>query len=345
MLKYKLIVSSSIGLIVTQTGNVYISRSVSTLGDTASDVISHSISILNNVTEEIQTLPLFNEDFQESLEDTKSVFVEFNETTHKTVDKIKYYDDLRRAAIYVGSIVPSVLIIAGLVMMLISIRFPLGLIGWLCLFLSLFVWLSLAVHLVTAKVISDVCWEIDLSIENGQAGPLTLIVECNSENGIIGNLRNELYTVLDEAVTEACNAINDACDTLTCEDYTCNDIDDIRNSLEITINDGGVERTVRECAEECTIPALRDSAVEVVEAVDTFVEYHDIALTIINYIDCQFIVDAFYDSKDSICDKLVFGMQQIFAGNGLIGIGMVIGCFCLVHIFKGTKSLDKNEFD
>lgn len=281
-----------------------------------------------------------------SLEEARNVFVEFNTSTGEIIDKINYYDDLRRAAMFVGSIIPTVLVLVGLILMLISVRLPLGILGWLCLFLSLFVWLSLAVHLVSAKVLSDLCWEIDLAMESGEAGPLTLIVKCNSEDGIVGNLRSELTRVLNEAITEGCNSINDACDNMAgqCGSYICEDEENIFSVVNITINDAGEDRTILECSESCTTPILRDNSRNIVDSVQLFRDYYAIALKLIEYIDCQFIVDAFNAAKDSICEKLVFGMQQIFAGNALLGIGMVIGCFTLVHIFKGKKKRETDDY-
>lgn len=328
-------------MVVTFTGNNVASNSVNTIADTIQGAFNESIGILDSVAQTIEDEGLndFDSGFMDTLAGVRENFVQLNSSAVDVIDHVHYYDSLRKTAVFVGAIVPTVLIALGIIFIIIGFRIPLALLGWLCIFLSAVVWLSLAVHLASGKVISDICWEMDLSLLNGEAGPLSILIECNKEDGIVGSLRVQLEEVIETRVTDTCNQINnDVCSRpeVDCGGYVCDGIDSLLASKNLTVNDMGITRTIEECSEQCTNVDLRDASSTLMDAYNLFVRYLRVAYILIDYLDCQFIIDAFNVVRDTICEDFVFSLQQVFAGNALQGIGMTGSMVIMVHVFKGS---------
>lgn len=331
---------SSVGLVVTITGNAIASESVHEITLTVQVTLNESIEVLENIESTIidNNLDDFDQNFMTQLTDLQNTFRDVNASAETVVDRVHYYDGWRKAALFVGAIIPVVLVGLGLLFTLCGCRLPLGLFGWLCVFLSILVWASLGVHLASGKLISDICWEIDLSLENDEAGPLTILINCNKDDGLFGSMRVQLQEIIDDKIDEACTEINDLCSTspaLDCGSYTCTDGESALASKNITLDDAGTVRTIEECSTECTTPSLRTRTEEFMDSYNLFATYYRVGLQLMGYVDCQFVIDAFYVAKDAICDRFIFSLQQVFAGNALQGVGMTGAMIIMVHIFKG----------
>lgn len=333
-----------IGLIVTQTGNAATSNVVNALVDEVAGTVKESHGRLINVREDIEHLPKFNDDqgLKNQFNDIISEFDDIHDSVDRELrDAIKEYNGYRQIVIHVGSIVPIVIIGAGFIFMLFGRLFPLSILGWLAMFLSIIAWILLVAHVVAGVVISDLCYEIDLGVETGDLGPIYAFLPYDNEGDIFGELKQTTTKKLTETRLETCNQIDAFCNGKNCEpeydDSTCNMNDNYISGvpdIEFTID--GATTTIGECGNDdtCTDNSNAKGLLEISNYQGRYATFVD---SVHKNLDHTFILAAFESIKINVCDKSVSAFEQIFSGNALIAIAMVVGSILMVHIFKGSK--------
>eukprot|EP01122_Echinamoeba_exundans_P011066 TRINITY_DN427_c0_g1_i2.p1 TRINITY_DN427_c0_g1~~TRINITY_DN427_c0_g1_i2.p1 ORF type:complete len:552 (-),score=126.47 TRINITY_DN427_c0_g1_i2:738-2393(-) len=191
--------------------------------------------------------------------------------------------------------------------------------------------------------------------------PLVLLMQCKTGSGtVLDALNSTIESAVNQAIDTACDYIDQACNqtiygvpVVDCGfNYTCNESyilsfpsrnvnDTVFVCVDSTVqNDpsncgsrGGlanvvsVSRSVEDCATRCNNTDLRPPSNQVVTGVATLRTFLDTVRKVLAIMNCQFVADAFFNLKDSICKVLTAGMKQIYSGNALQAISLVAGRF------------------
>jgi len=316
-------------------------------------------------------LPYTNGSSAASTFDSVLVTLEgFKNGTQSVSDKVKVYDKYRQAALFVGSLVPLVLIILAALVGICNTGKPLmGILAWVLIFLSIVVWICMGVHLAIGKALSDICWEVDLAQAQGQSGALSIIIKCQTNTSPLRNLTNLVTDGINTATSTACNTTEHTCFVpnngpvnCTIPSWTCNETT-IGQWLEFNMTDDAVTCTdgsyidpasscpgtstangtfsqvllVKDCPTNCKNPQIKSAATQGVDGINTLISYYGLRDQLIPILSCDFVADAFFNAKNTVCKTFENSLTLIFAGAALEAAGMGLAMAALVHFFMGLS--------
>lgn len=358
-----------VGFVLLFVGNAKVSNTVNSLSGILTSTIDDALVRFDNISTIASQLPYTNDsattfnDFQNTLNDFKSSTVDVS-------DRVKTYDRYRKAAIFVGALVPLVLVGAAVLLAIFNIFRPLmGLVAWLVVFLSMLVWLCMCVHLVIGKVLSDVCWEVELAAAQGEAGALSVIIRCQTDSSPLNDLRITMQDAVGNATSEACNVASNTCETsgpVVCPPmWDCN-ATSIEDYPDFNMTDSAIECDdagtlywadptvgcptgtptgttftqniyVRDCPTICRNPVYQQQSVTALNGISTLVTYLGLTDQLDPLLSCKFVADAFFEAKDAICDNFQNSLTLIFVGATLEALGMGLAMASLIHFYMGLS--------
>lgn len=392
------IVVAGIGLVITFTGNDGVGRGVTSIAETVVGGLGQVRSRLGEIKTTMQANNFTNDANSLATVDQAVTYVGSLETEVRDL-KTQYLDrfeSLRSGALVAGAIFPPAALAFGLFLFCCNVRGCVGLVAWVAMFVVIIVWFSLGVHVAVSEVTNDICYEVDLLINEAAANvnnsspsppvssqngvnstgsldfsgiainksPLVLLMQCKTGSGtVLDALNSTIEGAIDQAIDAACTYIDQVCNqtiygvpVIDCGfNYTC-DENYILNFTSRNVNDtvfvctdnsvqndptncasrGGlanivsVSRSVEDCATRCNNTDLRTPSGQVVSGVATLRTFLDTVRKVLSIMNCQFVADAFFNLKDSICKVLTAGMKQIYSGNALQAISLVVGSILYV---------------
>lgn len=333
-----------IGLIVTIIGNVAVESNVHDGFDIVSDTL---VTAENNLDKIYKLADDYHEiiDVRDKVDEVREKVNEYREEYNKIMKGVKFYENIRSVAIYIVSIIPIFLLCLSYIAIFFHFRLTIGVIGWLSIFFSIILWLSLAAILVASQIIDDVCWEVEISKENSY-GLFSDYLNCNKDDGFIGSIRLRIEEELDNIVNIACAEANEICrnSKVICGDFVCKDKESLFEVEKLMVDDNGDMLLISQCAIACTNEDLRLITGEIMRRLEDLKKANDAYNEVIELIDCEFVVDSFGEVEVIVCKHLDRSANYIIAGNILQALGLLLLSIVLIYIFK-SKNIDEEDHE
>lgn len=311
--------------------------------------------------------------------DARSKLIEFRTDTTSVTAKVNEYDRIRKAALFVGSLVPLALVIGGTLFMIFNCCKPgMGTLAWFLVFLSILAWLCMGAHLVVGKGLSDVCYEVDLAEAEGETGVLGIIIKCQQNTSELEDVRVAIDNGINDATNAACSAMNSTCTTASppgpvdCEPtpWVCAQ-SNIQTYPNFTMTDAAISCSdgsyvspgdscpppatqngtytnvllVSECPSQCKNPQFRSAATQAIDGLNTLNQYYEVADEVDPLLTCAFVAEAFFSAKETVCTTFDRSLTLIFVGSGLEAAGMGLAMAALVHCFMGLAGEKRSVFN
>lgn len=362
----------SCGFVLLYVGNAKTSTVVSTLKTTVIGAIDTASTRMTAARNLAQQLPYTNNsDAFNTFVDAQVQLASFKTETTKVADTVSKYDGYRKSAIFVGSLIPLAMIIAAAVLILCNCCKPaMGTIAWFLVFLSIIVWICMGVHLAIGKGLSDVCYEVDLAEAQGENGVLAILIKCQEGTTPLSEVQSTVDNGISQAVDGACSAMNQTCitagGTVDCGLWHCEE-DTIDEYPDFSMTDvvqgcsdntyvqptetcpGGTTSTgpllqtlnVSACPTQCRNTDFRAAADDGLQGLATLTSYLNLRTQITPLLSCDFVADAFFSAKKSICTTFKHALTLVFVGAALEGLGMGLAMAALVHCFMGLSGEKK----
>lgn len=368
------------GFILIYVGNAKTSTVVNSLSVTISGTLDTAIDRLDQAQALASQLPYTNDpSTNQTFADARAKLVEFQSNTVSVSEKVNKYDGIRKAAIFVGSLVPLALTIGGALFMIFNCGKPaMGAVAWFLVFLSILAWLCMGAHLVIGKGLSDVCYEVDLAQAEGETGVLGIIIKCQQNTSELEDVRTTINNGINQATDSACSAMNATCTTsspagpVDCEPapWVCtqSNIDTYPNftmtDVATSCSDGTFvaptdscvapatstgpytnSLQVKDCPTDCRNPDFRSQAAQAMQGLATLNQYYEVAAEVQPLLTCDFVADAFWSAKVTICTTFDRALTLIFVGSALEAAGMGLAMAALVHCFMGLAGGKRDVFN
>lgn len=368
----------SAGFILIYVGNAKTNTVVNALTVTISGTIDTAILRLDTAEALASQLPYTADAAtNQTFADARSLLVEFQTDTVTVSAKVNQYNNIRKTAILVGSLVPLALTIGGVLFMIFNCGKPaMGAVAWFLVFLSVLAWLCMGAHLVIGKGLSDVCYEVDLAQAEGETGVLGIIIKCQQNTTQLEDVRKAIDNGIYQATDSACAAMNQTCTTsggpVDCEPapWNCSQ-SNIQTYPNFTMTDVAIScddgtyvsptsscaspatqngtytnnLLVKDCPTQCKNPQFRSSANDGISGLATLNQYYVVADQIDPLLTCDFVASAFWDAKTTICTTFDRSLTLIFVGSGLEAAGMGLAMAALVHCFMGLAGGKRDVFN
>jgi hypothetical protein len=353
-------------------GNGKTTNTVNDLSTTISTTLDTAQLRLTTAKDLAAQLPYSNSSQElQVFDEVAGTLSTFQTETKSITDKVKQYDTYRKAALFVGSLVPLAMIIGAGLIGLFNIFKPLmGILAWLLVFLSVVVWICMIVHLVIGKALSDICWEVDLAEAQGNSGALAILVKCRTNETPLQDVRNLINSAINNATEQACDTTSQTCFVpnggpvnCTLPSWSCTEAS-LPEWLEFNMTDVAIECTdgsstvyadpndgcpsgfsfvsvaqqqliVKDCPTTCRNPRFRDAANQGIDGINTLLKYYQLRDDLLPLLTCDFVAEAFFNAKSSVCKTFSNALTLIFAGATLEAVGMGLAMAALVHIFLG----------
>lgn len=283
-----------------------------------------------------------------------SIATDISSNMHSAQDTTNTYDRLRQSLMIIGFAFSLGLVFVGAVCAILNLRLPAFILAMVSLLVLAIIWLSFGIHLVADKFVYDVCVEIDIVTNNStsnatsvfKTGALADLWKCG-ENQDLQQLQALVQGAITQTASLTCSTRNTLCYNETngqgLRNWTCSNtpvcgpstLETATDAQHMTILDGSVNRTLRECAVLCADANYRNFSSSLVSTVDIYTNYTNVYYSaILPFVSCQLATDVMNSVKGSLCGTLFDSIYGVAVSNIIVGIFYVAFIILMVVGYK-----------
>jgi len=347
-----------IGVAIGFESNSEISSSLSTVTATLVSSGDNITSILEQTRDLLLSMSITS-GYADVINSSVQSAISIDNNMHNARNTIHKYDNIRKSIMIVGFVFSLSLVLAGIVCAIFNMRLVAFFFGMIGLLVLTTVWISFGIHLVADKFTYDVCVDVDLLISNSTSGNTTSVLK----SGALANLwncgQNSNFYHLETLVNEAIGvAANDTCvlRSSSCYDavtqkgfpnWVCSSVpacgsdtlQEVTDAQHMTIIDGTTNRTLADCATNCSNSDQKNTAIGMVTAVNEYENYTLIyQYTVLPLITCQYAADVLAGVRDPLCVTLNNSLFGVAVSNLVVGIFYIAFIICMVVGYKRFES-------
>eukprot|EP01114_Cavostelium_apophysatum_P019034 TRINITY_DN600_c0_g1_i1.p1 TRINITY_DN600_c0_g1~~TRINITY_DN600_c0_g1_i1.p1 ORF type:complete len:531 (-),score=145.93 TRINITY_DN600_c0_g1_i1:96-1688(-) len=353
-----------VAAVVGFTGNSGMNEGLDTLTGTLLDTSHSIINRLDHIGERLSALP-YTQDVAETIDNAVAEAQDIVSQVEDVDKQGDQYNKYRSIALILSFALPLLLLVLGVIAALLNVGKLSLAAACFCFLCSMIIWLSFGVHNVVSVVMTDVCFEVNVYLNdeseegNGTGSPtqaLQELIKCTN-GGAFSDIQDLATDAIDQAYDTACDALANICSdpnaecpatyqgsTCTRENLELFPAEEIKDYLIGCSDDTsqcpftgtctpgneqicyGQPITVRECADSCMNSDLKDMANTTVTNLDILFEYEDIVDNeILPLLNCTVIKEAFDSMYDALCDTMTGSIARTANASAALGTFLIPG--------------------